>query len=240
MRVFEVPSLDLGFAEQLMWWQAEIDGFKQSGLPFCLVMMEMGKLLVTSQRQREQALSHGTRDDATELGFTTTKAIEDGKKVLVERSNQAWQFEQVLMERMSMEMASGHQLPAHKPPPSDDGGTWTTPPRRQKGPRPPAPSGGGSQQQRQQQPKAEPAPSKKPAVHAELNKSKWHAAYGGDKDEDGKAPCWFYCNRPGGCLQPDAVCVKSHKAKPRDYGGKHWDQLGANARSFITAKVAAA
>ena len=56
MHALDVPTLDMGFSLELRWWSDELTGFQQSDLPFCLVTLEMGKLLVTAQRQREQAL----------------------------------------------------------------------------------------------------------------------------------------------------------------------------------------
>ena len=249
MRAFEVPALDLGFAVELSWWHSEVEGFRLSGLPFVLVMMELGLLLVTAQRQRDQALSHGTSDETTELSFQTTERIETGKRLLLERANRACDFEQVMIARMSQEIQSGKpthaawgsgQQRANRPPPNADGG------KPRGAPRQAIPHGGGGQQVPPQQTRqhAPVAPKdgqgKKAAVHQELDKQKWHRAYGGEKDAAAKSPCWFYANRPGGCLQTDATCTKSHAIRPKEYGGKHWDELDGASKKKIAARVAAA
>jgi hypothetical protein len=80
----------------------------------------------------------------------------------------------------------------------------------------------------------------KPEVFDKLPMDKWHRAYDREMDEYGSSPCWFACNRPGGCLNTDEQCRWSHKAKPQDYGGKEWAALGPDQRAIIEATTKAA
>ena len=74
-------------------------------------------------------------------------------------------------------------------------------------------------------------------VNRDLRRDKWQRAYGWEKDDDNKAPCWHHSNRTGGCTH-GADCKLGHKKRPAPYKGQHWDQLDSTTRKAIIAKVA--
>ena len=249
MRVLDVPTLDLGFSEQLLWWQQELPGIQQSNAPFCLVAVELGRLLTTADLQRRQSMSFSDNSDAESLTFKTTPEIESGKQRLLNHAQGAQQHEMVAMQRYFDE----HGRKVHGPETIQD--LTSAAPNRDVASHSKRVSFRDNAP-RQQKKSTSPGPAapqqrtltviKKPAtpgtigtinVNRDLRRDKWQRAYGWDKDADNKAPCWHHPNRTGGCTHGDD-CKLGHKKRPAPYKGQHWDQLDSKTRQEIIAKVA--
>jgi hypothetical protein len=97
MRILDVPALDLGFSEQLLWWAEELPGIQATNVSFCLVATQVGALLMTSQRQRAKSMSSGHSQEADSLSFQSTPEIEEGKRRLLNHAQGQFQHDMVAM-----------------------------------------------------------------------------------------------------------------------------------------------
>ena len=253
MRILDAPSIDEGFREELSYWIENTPRFRNHAVPFCLVAKELGLLLTTSQRQRDEDLMSFQiidRSDTPTLHFRVTPEIERGKRRLESYTKAEHALEQCRMDRMIADeisrggwMRSTNQPPhqAASEPRQPKGRDYDQPPAkrpRQQSPTP-KPAGVIKKEPRPTPPKT-PKPGPKPAVFDQLPKPKWHRAYGSEKDSTGRLPCWFHCNRPGGCLNVSDNCTGSHTMRPKDHGGKSWEELDPTRRTTIERKTAAA
>jgi hypothetical protein len=190
------------------------------------------------------------RSDTPTLHFRVTPEIERGKRRLESYTKAEHALEQCRMDRMIADeisrggwMRSTNQPPhqAASEPRQPKGRDYDQPPAkrpRQQSPTP-KPAGVIKKEPRPTPPKTlKPGP--KPAVFDQLPKPKWHRAYGSEKDSTGRLPCWFHCNRPGGCLNVSDNCTGSHTMRPKDYDGKPWEEPDPTRRTTIERKTAAA
>jgi hypothetical protein len=210
------------------------------------VAKEMGLLLTSAQRQRVQDLIYLDQGDQPTLRFRPTAEMEEGKRRLEGYTKASYAVEKCRMDRMIADeisrggwMRTTKQQPqqAAAEPRQPRGRDRDQPPAkrvRQQDPTPkPAP---GIKKEPQSTPSPSSKPGPKPAVFDALPKPKWHRAYSSEKDSTGKPPCWFHCNRPGGCLNVTGTCTGSHTTRPKDYDGKPWADLDANRRTTIERK----
>jgi hypothetical protein len=240
MRILDVPALDLGFSEQLLWWAEELPGIQATNVPFCLVAAQMGTLLLTSQMQRSKAMSSGPNPEWDSLSFRTTPEIEEGKRRLLNHAQGQFQYDMVAMQRFLASRSPAGQIPSKHSattgtPVSNGGGQAGTPRAAGRGVKEP------TQKQSVKVTKKEPATPgtiKTYQVYRDLRRVKWDLVYGEEKDGDGKAPCWHYSNRTQGYTH-GADCRLGHVKRPADYGGQHWDALTEAKKAAIVAKVQA-
>jgi hypothetical protein len=237
MRTLDVPALDLGFSEQLLWWAEELPGIQATNVPFCLVAAQMGQLLITAQIQRAQAMSFALNPTWDSLTFRTTPEIEEGKRRLLNHAQGQFQHDMASMQRFLASRSPAGQIPNEPPaakvlPVADGGGRAGTPRAagRVKEPVKRKPLSVTKKEL------ATPGTIKAHNVYRDIRRIKWDLTYNSEKDSDGKSPCWHYSNRTQGCTH-GADCKLSHTKRPADYGGQHWDSLTEPQKATIAAKV---
>jgi hypothetical protein len=240
MRILDVPALDLGFSEQLLWWAEELPGIQATNVPFCLVSAQMGTLLLTSQMQRSKSMSSGQTQEADSLSFRTTPEIEEGKRRLLNHAQGQFQYDMVAMQRFLASRPPAGQTSSKRPattgtPVQNGGGQVGTPRAAGRGAKEPKKKGDGPATKKEP---ATPGTMKSYNVYRDIRRVKWDLVYGDEKDSDGKSPCWHYSNRTLGCTH-GSDCKLGHTKRPADYGGQHWDTLPEAKRAVIVAKVAA-
>ena len=226
MVVADVPTLDFGFAESMMWFVTNVTLFSAMNAPLSWATRCVCKALAHAQRLREKTLAYPSNTEDIVLQYQDSEAVTQAKSDLMDWCSKDQSTVQIQWDRCAL--ASGRQPPGARGGSSNPRGSGQQP------------SGG-----KQSTPRAEKKLPKSVAFegnkrYSAIDQRMWKANYGTLTD-GGKQTvlCWFHANRPGGCSQM-SKCQFDHTAYPDFYKGVSFEKLPAAAQQEVLGRCARA
>ena len=247
--VADVPTLDFGFRNALMWFVENTLLFSSTGTPMSLVCRCLCKIFAHAQRSRDQTLAYPEINDELVLQFTENATIMAAKKDILQWGAQDHSSAILMWNRYTSgasrsESSGGSPLVSSRR--VSDTPHWSPNNKINEDHARNAATMGASiltgNSMRQIQSLARGGtgtpPAKSEFPYNKIDQALWKDLYG-RKAVKGKEVmcCWFRANRPGGCTNQDnGKCKFDHDHLPTCYGNKVFALLdGTQQRTILTA-----
>jgi hypothetical protein len=234
LQVIVTPDLDVGFASGVNWFAENISSFVANGTPMTMVTRAISRFLLQAQRQRNQELMFGDESGEEMLCFKETAAVAMSKVRLLEWNRDA-QIDQQIQWTRCYEQATGVRGGGGQSRGRYDGNTGTGGAKQGSYDGRVKLEGGGTQ--------GGASGTKSTLMkinYNKIDKQKWRHAYG-ETRVNGKVVlmCWYYCNRPGGCVK-QKECVHEHTVYPKEYKGKALEKCSEDFQREVLKKCVVA
>jgi hypothetical protein len=241
--VADVPTLDFGFRNALMWFVDNTTLFSATGTPMSLVCRCLCKIFKHAQRSRDQTLAYPEESEDLVLQFVEPSAIATAKREILNWGSQDHSASILMWNRYTSGASRseskgtpvGH-LSARKS--QAEAPQWVAAPRMSEDQaRVTALANGltGNGLRRIQELSGSSS-VKSEYPYTKIDQTLWKEAYG-RRSVKGKEVmcCWFRANRPGGCTNQDnpSKCKFNHDHLPSYYGNKVFSLLDVTQQRTI-------
>ena len=227
LTIIDVPSMDFGFVTSMKFFSENVSTFESNGTPLSLVTRAICKVMISAQRQREQALNYDKSDDLV-LTYVEPDWVTDAKSKLLQWSRES-QADEMVKFRRYME-AAGFSPSA--------GSNSQRMGERNKGPTQQTSSVTFASVEKSRPKKLSLTSENKTGSGPmsqlnDMDKDKWVKDYGNVTVNGRKVKiCWWHANRKGGCAK-ESSCPNNHSHYPTQYGGLPFARLKIDEQKSI-------
>jgi len=227
LTIIDVPSVDFGFVTSMKFFSENVSTFESNGTPLSLVTRAVCKVMISAQRQREQALNYDKSDDLV-LTYVEPDWVTDAKSKLLQWSRES-QADEMVKFRRYMEAAGFSP---------NTGSTSQRTSERNKGStqQPSSVTFASVEKSRPKKPSLTSENKTGSGLMSQLNgmdKEKWQKDYGNVTVNGRKVKiCWWHAHRTGGCSR-ESTCPSDHSHYPTQYGGLPFARLKIDEQKSI-------
>jgi hypothetical protein len=228
--VMDVPSLDFGFSRATTAWAKDIQKFEANGVPMAAVTRDICKFLLHASKRRDQDLSAFMAEPgATMMSYKDTMTMQTSRSrlLLITRETRA-EEQTIFQQQLQCAIAAGlfEHAPAKRQPRAASPRVTFSDREEEAG------NGGSSAESNtsKNERKGKGSPGGHPSW-SEIDQKMWREHYGDEKTGRKRRLCFFFSNRPGGCVK-EGECEWDHVV-PGRYSGKTFENLSQAKAEFV-------